>query len=477
MGEYGSPENPYIITIPGWDDIVKIHPKLIVWRDAEIAKQDWGIYFSRKKAGTLDDMPDQAKRKELDRRVRKFEQLAASPTPSIVKSIGKYMTYVDDTEDLLSTALVAGKILRKRLPFLAVKAGTRFIPALGWALLAADILEIGNMLWKWAPIGRKGKKRSWDVISGRNFTKRGRLRRVSKFMARKPGVPELIEAAQATTTLFGTGLQIGPLLGAIIDPVFGLQKLVQGKSVKFFGPELRKLYGPQEVLMEGLAFAAYMISSENKDWRAVHMLALTSFALGIQNVQTILNSDRMIQRSNEVLDWELPHITPWEPMTREILKHHGIDPDRDEPHTFPSSPNVITYRECAGILREGGERTVTTYRNIWPTGVDSAYVSTTMIELAMWMPNADLPYDEWDTNEAWFRSTTEVDFVQEAIEIGIRPVPGTPVDKLIHLVAEYKQIQEQMQRTRIGEQQMRGLIVRHLGTIWDPVNIPQEWPF
>jgi len=115
MSDYGTPENPYIINVPGWDDIIKIHPRLKFWRDAEIAKKDWALFYKLRAQKRLSEYPDKAKLKEIQRRWERVKAMKASPTPDIVKSIGKVMTMIDNTEDLLSTGLVVGRFLLKKL--------------------------------------------------------------------------------------------------------------------------------------------------------------------------------------------------------------------------------------------------------------------------------------------------------------------------------------------------------------------------
>ncbi len=92
--------------------------------------------------GTLDDYPNKDKLGEIQRRWKRIEDMKASPIPEIVQSIGKVMTKIDNIEDLLSTALVVGRSVAKKLPWLSARVANRVNPAMGITLTVRDVLDI-----------------------------------------------------------------------------------------------------------------------------------------------------------------------------------------------------------------------------------------------------------------------------------------------------------------------------------------------
>jgi len=408
MPEYGDPQNPFVIPIPGWDDLIKIHPRLKSGKEWDITRRDWAIYFALKERDELEKFTPREKMLEMLRRHTKYEMLRASPTPEVVKSITKIITAIDDTEDLLSTALVLGKILVKKAPWLAARLGTRFIPILGWILTVRDLMEVGNIVWRSLPCGRKGKGQMKDMVEPWNITKKGRMKRVAKFLARKPGIPELIEAAQATETLFGTGIQIGPIFGLLYDFVFGAIRAAAGQTVTIkFSPDRGEL-SIKDRIMQGMAASTQLVLGMPVRLQETHMLSLVSYALGIQMVQDIVSDEEMIRRSDEVLGWEVPHVKPWDQATRTMLEELGEDPDRDEPHFLPGSPEEVTLGELIDIFRGNALDVIKLYAEMFPGGEEGAFVATTIKEVSMWQYNLDLPVEEWEEYEPeWELSPAE----------------------------------------------------------------------
>jgi len=90
----------------------------------------------------------------LDLKRRRFESVLASPQPGWLQKIGSVMTWLDDCEDTLSTGVLLGRFALRLMP----RIGARFVPILGWALLATDIIELGSMAWKMGTAGTGGKQ-------------------------------------------------------------------------------------------------------------------------------------------------------------------------------------------------------------------------------------------------------------------------------------------------------------------------------
>ncbi len=415
MGEYGTAENPYIIRIPRWDDVIKIHPRLQWWDDPVVAKADWSEFYQRRNKGTLDQWGDQSKRKEIQRRVDYYQAMAASPTPEIVKAIGAGMTFMDDVQDLLSTALVLSRPLWKRAISSSPLVGLKLVPWLGALLTINDLLNLFQALWMSLSCGSVGKKRAWGIVSPLNIGKFARIYRVSKFLDGKPGITDLIQGLQATDTLFGTGLQLGSLMGLVTDSFWGRVKAAGGAKVQIQHGVSKSALSDYDRAATGMDHAVRFLSGIKQPSRNNHMTALVAYHLGLQVIAPILNDPVKIQRSNEGLDWQVPQIMPWEPMTRVILQEHGIDPDREEPHMLPGSPNNITYRELAEYLPKAN--IIPSLVSMFPNGEDGVFLATEISEIAMDTYNADLPITDWETYEPTQELTNLEKVIQGAFEV------------------------------------------------------------
>ncbi|GAI76722.1 unnamed protein product, partial [marine sediment metagenome] len=77
-----------------------------------------------------------------------------SPNPTWLSNIGTSMTFLDDINDSCGTLSVIARITARALP----KAlGKVLLGPAGWALMAADIAQIGMTLMR-APLTRLMKK-------------------------------------------------------------------------------------------------------------------------------------------------------------------------------------------------------------------------------------------------------------------------------------------------------------------------------
>ena len=222
------------VEIPSWDDIVHITPR---YQYSEAEKAEF-----RKPANeriwsnvSREGLDEYAKRCDYVRKKMK------SNIPEIVNKIGSIMTMIDDIEDGLTTAAVGGRLACKVAP----KMLGKWIPYVGWAFRAADILNVFNML-SFIPLSpRGGKKRMYDLAESNPLSKKSKAHAAAKAraaqhgksyakMAKKlpvlkklgpiiPSMGEMLEIAQTTDNLFGVGLCLGPIVGMVLEGVFGFQ--------------------------------------------------------------------------------------------------------------------------------------------------------------------------------------------------------------------------------------------------------------
>lgn len=167
-----------------------------------------------------------------DRRARlqdHLEQLQRSPVPLGLREVGELLTTLDDVQDEASTLAVALMIVEKL-------AG-RAIPGVGQVALVADALNVIGEIARPATgsglPGRRGKRHVNEKAkqSGKGYAGRvDELRRLDKL---RIGIGDVLQGLQATESLFGFGVQLGPIFGFLQDAFWGV---VRGAEFQFAGP-------------------------------------------------------------------------------------------------------------------------------------------------------------------------------------------------------------------------------------------------
>jgi hypothetical protein len=157
---------------------------------------------------------------------------AQTPIPAGLQWIPDAINFLDDAQDTLITLLLAGKLtgLLARLP-------ARFIPVLGWVLLANDILNLATTILGSAMLTRFPKR---DLLEGTKKFMGGRAGRVTaahQFLKKRfPWIPFALQGGQVLHAWTGYGLQLGTIMGAMSDTVWSAIKAAQGSTVKIIGP-------------------------------------------------------------------------------------------------------------------------------------------------------------------------------------------------------------------------------------------------
>lgn len=212
----------YTITLPGLSDIIHLRAEKSL-DEGEVKawkRRDWK-YFSPERHEEI--------KKMKKRRKEKYLAMLGSPTPHIVRTAGSILTSIDDAQDALSTLHVIGRIALKFAPRIL---GKIFLGPVGWILTAADILNLIQH------IGRMGtmpmiSKRTKDSVTAENpFSKKAKLKRAARLMRTWPSKGEVIEALQTTDQIFGVGICLGPIVGAIQDIAFGTYRMLTGAPIK-----------------------------------------------------------------------------------------------------------------------------------------------------------------------------------------------------------------------------------------------------
>ena len=214
-GQY-APQHQVIL--PGWDDIIHIIPE---------------------------GMLTKVERSVLQQ--RRLAQLRNSPSPEVVRNFARIGQAIDDIQDAAVTLSVAGR--------LAVKLRGKSIPGVGAITTAADVINIMNIFYPTAAgkalagagdrIGAKltGRrkylvskeiKRSLGLSQGESMsTYLRRLEETLKTGKVSLGIGEVLQILQTSDALFGVGVSLGPIFGALQDHFFGV---LRGARYDLSGP-------------------------------------------------------------------------------------------------------------------------------------------------------------------------------------------------------------------------------------------------
>lgn len=137
---------------------------------------------------------------------------------------------------------------------LTARLAGRFVPVVGWILLASDVLNLLSLLGMMASpayalacagpqtalaagipaalFKRALKAETWSMHNLNPFSRQARATRQLRAAGRLPGVANLIEVAQTTDQLFGVGASFGGLVGMLNESMFGAAAYADGQTVQ-----------------------------------------------------------------------------------------------------------------------------------------------------------------------------------------------------------------------------------------------------
>ncbi|MCW7079285.1 MAG: hypothetical protein OCU22_09210 [Canidatus Methanoxibalbensis ujae] len=165
-----------------------------------------------------DELPPEERRKRMEDWKR---QAMESHVPEWARDLQKWVTTLDDIEDILSSAAWASRFLAFLFPSLAPV----LMPLSGALDLAGNLIDIPKDLLA-LPLGPTGIKKTMEdlgkLLHPKRFLKDLLKKKVPKSLREAlPSLGELLEIGQAAHTLTGRGLSLGPLMGHLSNMWFG----------------------------------------------------------------------------------------------------------------------------------------------------------------------------------------------------------------------------------------------------------------
>lgn len=221
-GFVGPPTQEFLVEVPGWQDIFVLNNDFI--------------------------FNDRSRR---ERALDYFDSLASSPTPPSFREAAEILTTLDDIQDEAATLATVLALVERT-------AG-RAIPGVGAVALLADSLDLLGAVARPGTLssfpGTGSKRRILDKVRGTRKGYVGRIEEARRFRdleARaqgragrvvdprgtaprnfRVGVGDIIQGLQATESIFGTGIQLGPIVGFLQDAFWGV---VRGATFRARGP-------------------------------------------------------------------------------------------------------------------------------------------------------------------------------------------------------------------------------------------------
>lgn len=324
-------KNGYTITVPGLNDIIHINFEKAM-TDQEV--KDW----KNRNYDKFSPERYEAIRAMKQKRKEKFLAMLGSPTPHIVNNAGSIMTAIDDAQDAVSTLAMVGVLAVKAAPR---ALGRVFAGPAGWALAASDVLNtVQHLGFKKMP--NMTSKRQIEAATGENLkTKKGRLKAIQKLKVKFPTKAAVIEGLQVTDNIFGVGICLGPIVGFVLDSVFGPFRVITGKpcDVKLPVPTVSTLTKIGQVVQRAAVpyFASDLMTTNEEV-----LTMMIAYYLSCQEMLTMQSDWSALDQVRNLEDVELLAPTPKHILTREVIEEEGINIDDVVGWPHSSKPWALT---------------------------------------------------------------------------------------------------------------------------------------
>lgn len=387
------------INIPGWDDVIHIVPR------TRPSQDDKDAHYAAKRAGTKSPVGTDVAF-EIERRGAKARAIQSSASPGWAQAAGQVLTALDNVQDLVTTVATVGRLTinpairaaelaaTSRFATVAVggrvaaKIGLRAIPLLGLVLTVGDLMklvtQIGMLAFPAYALACAGPRAglaagipallmgptlckpigAWSKINP--FGRKAKLSRSRMARNWRPSIPNLIELAQTTDTLFGTGLSLGALTGLVSDTAFGIEQSNRGKAVEInttgFADANHRVFSGQlareslaglhdlRVAATVLAYGPTLHGTQETFTVSEHIESLAATTSAMSILQSYLMADAMTDRVNAALDVQLEPPRYLEDVAVADAMAAGVDLPPGRRWPLPGSPLTLTGAE---LLSQG----------------------------------------------------------------------------------------------------------------------------
>jgi len=245
----------------------------------------------------------------------------------------------------------------------------RFVPVVGWVLVAADVLNVLSFLGMMAtpayalacagPVGALAagvpaalfknalKRETWTMHSLNPFSREARATRTLRAAGRLPSISNLIEVAQTTDQLFGVGISLGGLVGTLNEAAFGAAAQLNGQTVRVNLPG-------QSPDLEQAARRKFQALAK-PDQRLIQEAGTVALTAGaVWRVQDVFTEEEHVQTA--IAYMEAVALLYW--FWKDLPFHEAVAAYADQPMHAPLSVSDDTrlYAEYHGIDLESRRR-------------------------------------------------------------------------------------------------------------------------
>lgn len=280
----------YVIKIPKLEDIIHLTPNALK-TEAEIK--------AKKREGLMN--------------------ILASPSPDFARTYSSIMTYMDNIQDATSIVYPALAMLTR----LAPKVFGKFLPIAGWMMLGTDllnfILSVGRL--PFSPMG--GKRLVCHMTKNNPFTKTAQYLRKERIRNYKPNIADLLQVAQVTDQFTGVGLNLGPIMGAVMDSAFGLYHYIKGDPVRITY-DVPDMFEHEKLAGRGVTASGIINSTGQTFDDETHFWAYVVGAASARIFAPVANDFDILGAVENPMEIMVPAPAPTEQTTIEVIREAGL---------------------------------------------------------------------------------------------------------------------------------------------------------
>jgi hypothetical protein len=519
------------INVPSWNGIIRTGPRPIV------SDADWATQRAFERAGQPSPLSAELQA-EIGRRRDLARNIPQSATPEYMAGLSQFVNASDNVQDFLATLAVAGRLALggaelgliaagRIIPAfgptaaaIAARVGARFLPVIGWTLLAADILNLITRLGVWAGpfYGLAcGGPRDGLAAAAVPFMAAGFFRGLGRILPRRMGVPALraskgnkaslgrtaarmpggrfarpgaggrygplsvsfadaITAAQVGADMAGYGVSLGGIIGAMSDTAFSTSRggglsapglrspKVNHDYLELIGPRLRGLSDAalwhRQLAARTLATVPLLLAEPEIIGDELYILSWIAAYTAIEPVQW---DQQGLPWRELVANAKGAHWFGWpvrDAGSRETVQLYGQNPDALNPWPLRGAPLEITpahyLDELAPKIARGLER--------WTMAAPEDPLRAFVAELTGAYTERAWCWLEGGQHSPEWKLSPDVGVLESLLRANVWPVMSDPPERLVAAWIESRELLRQEERG--------WLTLDELDAIWTRQDVP-----
>lgn len=333
--------------------------------------------------------------------------------PESLDWIPPLIVAIDDAQDMLIVGLTLAKPLLKRLP-------ARFIPGLGWILLANDILNLTTMLAGMLSGGTFVKRSHLNALDILGAHRMRKINNLAFATSKTNWLGFFLQAGQVSETLTGYGLTLGSIMGCVSDSAWGLIRLAQGAEVQVRMPPTEDIsFKAATLIMRTPAFRMFpdLISDED------HAIILSAHKIAADILMQGNDPTNIEARADELKDMKVPVFTPTNPATIAALQAEGLGQMTRFSNVWADNTQTTSFLQFTQKIAEQ----IPAYENYMRTKYANPQAEAKVMQ--MMYDEAGLDFFDYQARQpkstSYMMDPWEV-AAAKAMEYGVFPPSGTP---------------------------------------------------